>query len=125
MSSLQSLVSVHPLTVEEIEQVAESFKDDLSREGKRCVRRKDMDRALAAFAAEEYVDQFVAVLRLRAGSELGRPKEPKKRIRRIYVPTFIKKAAPREPETPEQAAERRQVQEVVAASSERRKPMHY
>lgn len=125
MNPLQPLATIHPLTVEEIEQVAEGFKDDLTREGKRCVRRKDLDRALAAFAAEEYIDQFVSALKLRAGSELGRPKEPKKRIRHIYVPEFIKKPPTRMPSSPDQIAERRHVQEVVAAAGERRQPRHY
>ena len=125
MSSVPSLRVLHPLTVEEIDQVAEGFKDDLTREGKRCVRRKDLDRALAAFAAEEYVDQFVSVLKLRAGSELGRPKEPKKRIRHIYIPEMIKKPPTRVPLAPEEATEQRHVQEVVAAAGERRQPKHY
>lgn len=116
---------MHPLTVEEIEQVAEGFKDDLTREGKRCVRRKDLDRALAAFAAEEYIDQFVNTLKMRAGSELGRPREPKKRIRPIYIPEMIKKPPTRAPLSPEEAAQRRQVQEVVAATRNVGTPKHY
>ena len=125
MNTLPPLAVLHPLTVEDIEQVAEGFKDDLTREGKRCVRRKDLDRALAAFAAEEYIDQFVSALKLRMGSELGRPKEPKKRIRPIYIPDALKKPPVRVPLAPDGIAERRHVQEVVAAAGERRKPMHY
>ena len=113
------------LTIEEIETVAEGFKDDLTREGKRCVRRKNLDRALAVFTCEEYIDQFVDTLRLRAGSRLGRPKEKKKRIRKIYVPDFIKKAPARTPETPEQVAQRRHVREVVDAARFKGRPKHY
>lgn len=116
---------MHPLTVEEIEKVAENFKDDLTREGKRCVRRKDLDRALAAFAAEEYIDQFVYALKIRAGSEMGRPREPKKRIRAIYIPEIVKKPPTRVPASPEQVAERRHVQEVVAATRSVGTPKHY
>lgn len=111
----------HPLTVEEIETVAEGFKDDLTREGKRCVRRKDLDRALAAFAAEEYIDQFVSVLKLRAGSQMGRPQEPKKRIRRIYIPEIVKNP----PVRVQLVGDALQVREVVAAAGERRVPKHY
>lgn len=111
---------MHPLTVEEVEQVAQGFKDDLTREGKRCVRRKDLDRAIAAFAAEEYIDQFVSALRLRAGSELGRPKEPKKRIKAIYIPEAIKKPLMRLPET----AERHEARQVAAAARYMGSPKH-
>lgn len=122
-------MNLHPLTTEEIEQVAKGFKDDLSREGKRCVRRKDMDRALAAFAAEEYIDQFVATLRMRAGSELGRPKEPrqpKKRIpvRHAYALSIIPRP-PAPPVAPEEAAKQRHIQEVVAATRYMGSPRRY
>lgn len=125
MNPLPPVRQLHPLTVEEIEEVAEGFKDDLTREGKRCVRRKDLDRALAAFAAEEYIEQFVYALKLRAGSEMGRPKEPKKRIRPIYIPEAIKKPPTRVPISPEEAAQRRHVQEVVAATRSMGQPKHY
>lgn len=110
--------NLYPLTIEEIEQVAAGFKDDLLREGKRCVRRKDLDRALAAFAAEEYVDNFVDALRMKAGSQLGRPKEPKKRIRAIYIPESVKRMKPpaRVVPTEEEANTQRHAREVVAAT---------
>lgn len=86
------------LTIEEIEQVAEGFKDDLTRQGKRSVRLRNLDKALAVFMAEEYIDQFVDTLRMRAKSQLGRRPEPRKRIRAIYIPEQVKAASgPRVP----------------------------
>lgn len=121
--STTGLRIVHPLTVEEIDEVAEGFKDDLTREGKRCVRRKDLDRALAAFAAEEYIDQFVRTLKMRAGSELGRPQPPKKRIRQIYIPDAIKAKAPEE--NPPDPETQRHAREVAAATRFVGSPKHY
>jgi hypothetical protein len=119
------LAVLHPLTVEEIDQVAKDFKDGLTRECERMVRRNDNSGALAAIVGKEYIDKFVHQLKLTAGSELGRPKEPKKRIRGIYIPDMIKKPPTRMPSSPEQIAERRHIQEVVAATGERRQPKHY
>ena len=113
------------LTIEEIEHVAIGFKDDLTREGKRCVRRKNLDRALAVFTCEEYIDLFVDTLRLRAGSRLGRPKEPKKRIRHIYVPDFIKKPSKRERLTKEQRELQKHAREVTDAARFKGQPKHY
>ena len=112
------------LTIEEIEQVAEGFKDDLTREGKRCVRRKNLDRALAVFTCEEYIDQFVSTLKMRAGSRLGRPKEPKKRIRHIYIPEAIRRSV-RVPLSKEQKRLQRHAREVAEASRLRGQPKHY
>lgn len=111
------------LTIEEIEQVAEGFKDDLTREGKRCVRKKNLDRALAVFTAEEYIDQFVETLRMRAKSNLGRPKEPKKRIRAIYIPDKIR--GPRVRLTQEQKDLQKHAREVAEASRCKGHPKHY
>ena len=112
------------LTIEDIEQVAEGFKDDLTREGKRCVRRKNLDRALAVFTAEEYVDHFVETLRLRARSQLGRPKEPRKRIRAIYIPEAVRKSV-RVPLTKEQKELQKHAREVAEASRFKGQPKHY
>ena len=111
------------LTIEEIEQVAEGFKDDLTREGKRCVRRKNLDRALAVFTCEEYIDHFVSTLKMRARSQLGRPKEPKKRIRAIHIPDVIRSA--RVPLTKEQKELQKYAREVVDASRFKGQPKHY
>lgn len=61
---------VRDLTIEEIEEIAEQYKDDLTREGKRAVRQKKLDEATAAFAAEEYIDGFVRTLKMNAVSGL-------------------------------------------------------
>lgn len=114
------------LTIEEIEQVAEGFKDDLTREGKRAVRRKNLDKALAVFMSEEYVDQFVDTLRMRAKSNLGRAKEPKKRIRAIYIPEQVKAASgPRVPLSKEQKELQKHAREVAEASRCMGHPKHY
>ena len=65
--------SVHPLSIEEIEETAEGFKDDLQREANRMVRRHDSASALAALEGIEYIEKFVYTLKLRAGSRLGLP----------------------------------------------------
>ena len=111
------------LTVEEIEAVAETFKDDLTREGKRCVRRKNLDKALAAFASEEYIDQFVYALKMRARSQIGRPKEPRKRIRDIYIPDAVRSA--RVPLTKEQKESQKHAREVAEASRCKGHPKHF
>lgn len=125
MSPAQPVVLPHHLTVEDIDRVAESFKEDLSRECERRVRRNDNSGALSAIVAKEYIDKFVYALKIRAGSELGRPKEPKKRIRAIYIPEFVKKPPTRVPLAPEEAAEQKHVQEVVAATRYLGRPRHY
>ena len=78
------------LTMDEIRQVAEQFKDDLMREAKRAIRNKNMDGAMAAIAAEEYIDKFLYALQLRAGSQLDTLKRPA-RARAIHIPDLVKK----------------------------------
>ena len=68
-----------PLTIEEIEQVAAGFKEDLTRECERAVRRQDSQTPFVSFAAvqgKEYIDQFIYALKLRAGSELYKAARP-------------------------------------------------
>jgi hypothetical protein len=76
------------LSIEEIERVAAGFKDDLTRECERMVRRNDNAGALAALSGKEYIDKFVYALKLRAGSQLGLPA----RARPIRI-AFRKKGA--------------------------------
>ena len=71
-----------PLSVEEIEHLATQFKEDLTRECERMVRRNDNSGALAAIVGKEYIDKFVYTLKLRAGSHLGVPP----RARPIQMP---------------------------------------
>lgn len=61
------------LSIEEIEQVAVDFKDDLTRECERMVRRQDNPGALAAIYGKEYIDKFLFALKMRAGSQMGQP----------------------------------------------------
>ena len=62
-----------PLSVEEIEELAETFKRDLTSEMKRLMRRKSYDDAMHAMAAEDYIDKFVYTLKLRSGSQMHLP----------------------------------------------------
>ena len=64
---------VRPIDMEEIEAVANSFKDDLMRECERKVRRGDNPGALSAIQGKEYIDKFVDTLRMKAVSDIGRP----------------------------------------------------
>jgi hypothetical protein len=61
------------LTLEQIEETAASFKEDLQREANRAVRRKNPDQALAALEAIEYIEKFIDTLRMRAASRIGMP----------------------------------------------------
>jgi hypothetical protein len=61
----------HPpqnLSVEEIEAVAVQFKENLTGECERFVRRGDNSSALAAILGKEYIDRFVYDLKLLAGA---------------------------------------------------------
>lgn len=57
-----------PLSIDDINSAASTFKEDLMRQCKRCVRRGDNPGALSAIAAEEYIDQFVYELKIRANA---------------------------------------------------------
>lgn len=57
-----------PLSIEEIERIAVDFKDGLTRECERMVRRNDNSGALAAIVGKEYIDKFIYQLKLSAGS---------------------------------------------------------
>lgn len=61
------------LSIEEIEAIAAEFKDDLTRECERHVRRQDNSGALAAIYGKEYIEKFLYTLKLRAGSSMGQP----------------------------------------------------
>ena len=65
---------------------------------------------------EEYVDQFVDALRMRAKSQLGKPQEPKKRIRKIYIPEEVRNAHLRTPLTKEEQETQKHAREVAEAS---------
>jgi hypothetical protein len=65
--------SLRPLAIEEIEVIAQCFKDDLQREANRFVRRHNSSGALAALEGMEYINNFVSTLKLRAGSRVGFP----------------------------------------------------
>lgn len=66
-------LNARPLSTDEIEHAAESFKEDLTRECERCVRRGDNPGALAALQGKEYIDSFVRTLKIRSGSQMGLP----------------------------------------------------
>lgn len=112
------------LSMSEIEEVAANFKEDLQREANRRIRRHDSAGALAAIEAIEYTDKLLTTLQLKAGSQVGRPKEPKKRIRAIYIPEWVKKAPTQAPLTPEEKETQKHAREVADAS-QRREVKHY
>jgi hypothetical protein len=62
------------LSLEEIETVASSFKEDLTRECERKVRRNDNNGALAAIVGKEYIDNFVYALKMNSRSQIGMPR---------------------------------------------------
>ena len=64
---------VRPLSIEEIEATARSFKGDLQREANRMIRRHNDTGALVALEGMEYINNFVSTLTLVAGSRLGHP----------------------------------------------------
>lgn len=66
-------LSARPLSIDEIEVVASQFKEDLTRECERSVRRGNNSDALAALQGKEYIDSFVYRLKLRSGSQMGQP----------------------------------------------------
>lgn len=70
------------LSVEEIETLATSFKDDLTRECERLVRRGDNTGALSAIVGKEYIDKFVYTVKVKSGSQLGLP--PRARPIRLF-----------------------------------------
>jgi len=72
------------LSLEEIETVAASFKEDLTRECERKVRRNDNNGALAAIVGKEYIDNFVYALKMKARSQIAIPRRA--RPIRIFVP---------------------------------------
>jgi hypothetical protein len=82
----------HDLSIEEIEETAAGFKEDLQRDANRKVRRHDTAGALGSLEAIEYVDKFVYTLKLRAGSQLGQLVRPA-RARDIHIPDSVKQAA--------------------------------
>ena len=79
---------VRSLSIEEIEQAAADFKEDLTRECERAVRRQDSQTPFVSFAAvqgKEYIDKFLYTLRMRAGSDFNRLHWPA-RARPIRLP---------------------------------------
>jgi hypothetical protein len=71
-----SEVIARSLSIEEIRETAEGFRDDLQREANRMVRRHDSAGAMAALEAIEYLRKFIYTLELRACSRLGELRRP-------------------------------------------------
>lgn len=113
------------LSISEIEEVAASFKEDLQRDANRRVRRHDSAGALAAIEAIEYTDKLITTLKLKAGSELGRQREPKKRIRHIYIPERVKEAPARVSVTDKDKETQKHAREVADATRSKGQPKWY
>lgn len=63
----------HPLSIEEIEEVAVSCKEELQGSANRYVRQKEVEKAYAALESIEAINKFLYDLKLRAGSQMGQP----------------------------------------------------
>lgn len=59
------------LTIEEIISAADGMKGDLQREANRSIIRNDIHRAVSALAGMNHIDDFVYLLKIRSGSQLG------------------------------------------------------
>jgi hypothetical protein len=67
------------LSIEQIEEIARDFKDDLTRECERQVRQHTPESSLNAYAAvqgKEYIDKFLTTLKMVAGSEFHKLSRP-------------------------------------------------
>lgn len=139
-----SAPTFHPLSIAEIEEAATLFKDDLTRECKRLIRRGDHAAALSAIHAEEYIDKFVWALRTHAGSKLCEaakaarngaspakeaPREIPLRARRIRLPGQSTVPALKPPVriklTKAEREQQRYAREVSAAARCQGHPKHY
>lgn len=57
---------VRDLSIAEIEQIAEQFKQDLQRKKDGFIRKDENKDAYAALLGQEYIDQFIWNLKLRS-----------------------------------------------------------
>jgi len=85
-------MTARPLTIEEIEEAAQGFKEDLQRAANRAVRQKGTDKALAALESIEAINSFVYTLKMRAGSDLHRAAWPA-RARSVHIPAGVNEAS--------------------------------
>jgi hypothetical protein len=77
------LCEVDPLdlSIDQILFAAAGMKEDLQRQANRYILRNDMPRALGALCSIETVDNFVYLLKVRSGSQLGLPKVRGRRMK--------------------------------------------
>jgi len=65
------------LTLDEIDEVAEGYKDDLRRmQDRETLKHEHYDAYAAMKARTEFIDEFITQLRLRAGSDLDKLRRP-------------------------------------------------
>lgn len=84
------------ISIEEIESAAAGLKDDLQRKANQGIRKKDWEQGIGSLASMQAIDDFVYLLKIRAGSELrtfvsrrrGRPKKasPVDRPAQYFLP---------------------------------------
>jgi hypothetical protein len=74
------------LSIEQILSAAEGKKQDLQREANRGILRNDMPRALGALSSINAIDDFVYLLKIRSGSQLGLPVARKRRAKLLPKP---------------------------------------
>lgn len=81
------------LSVEEIAEAAEAFKEDLVREMRRAVRQHTPESTYEAYAAdraEEVIDQFIYNLKILASSQLKEYLSRPPRARAIHIPQVVR-----------------------------------
>jgi hypothetical protein len=59
------------ISLEDVVSAADGMKGDLQREANRSILRNDLNRAMTALAGMGHIDDFVYLLKIRAGSQLG------------------------------------------------------
>jgi hypothetical protein len=63
------------LSIDQIMSAAAGMKEDLQRKANQGILRNDVHRSLVALASMGAIDDFVYVLKINAGSQLGLPKQ--------------------------------------------------
>jgi hypothetical protein len=63
------------LSIDQILLAAEGMKEDLQRKANQGILRNDINRALVALSSIGAIDDFVYLLKVRSGSQLGLPKQ--------------------------------------------------
>jgi hypothetical protein len=74
--SRRPVLGNNPLSIDEIVRAAEGMKEDLQRKANQGIMRNDLNRALQALSGIGVIDEFVYLLKVRSGSQMGLPVMP-------------------------------------------------